>query len=250
MSESEGRVLVVTGGNSGIGRGIARYFGGRGFRVAIVGRNPETLRSTAEEIGANCLSFRADVAKRDQVLAAVKGIVDAWGRMDVLVNNAGNLGSIFTTTPIEEAERILRQTIDIHLTGAFLMVMASAPHLTRPGGRIINISSIGAFRGGRVAGAPAYVAAKAGLHGLTHSWARELSPQGITVNGIAPGYIETPMTDPWPKKVKDASLAEVLVGRAGQPEDIAAAAYYLASPAASFITGEILNVNGGALIVH
>ena len=140
MSESEGRVLVVTGGNSGIGRGIARYFGGRGFRVAIVGRNPETLRSTAEEIGANCLSFRADVAKRDQVLAAVKGIVDAWGRMDVLVNNAGNLGSIFTTTPIEEAERIFRQTIDIHLTGAFLMVMASAPHLTRPGGGASSIS--------------------------------------------------------------------------------------------------------------
>ena len=203
-----------------------------------------------QALGASGRSFQADVSQREQVVAAVKGVVDAWGRIDVLVNNAGNLSSILTTTPIERAERAFRETVEIHLLGAFLMVMAAAPHLTRPGGRIINISSIGAFRGGRAAGAPAYVAAKAGLHGLTHSLARELSPQGITVNGIAPGYIETPMTEPWPKAARDASLAEILVGRAGKPDDIAAAAWYLASPEASFVTGEILNVNGGALLVH
>ena len=249
MAEGE-KVLVVTGGNSGIGRGTARYFAQRGYRVAIIGRNKETLADTVKEIGPRCLSFQADVAKSAQVQAAVKGIVSAFGRIDVLLNNAGTTSHVLTTMPIDEAERIFRETIDTHLLGAFLMVMAAAPHLTRPGGRIINISSIGAFRGGRAAGAPAYIAAKAGLHGLTHSLARELSPQGITVNGIAPGYIETPMTAPWPQAARDASLAEILVGRPGKPEDIAAAAWYLASPEASFVTGEILNVNGGALLVH
>lgn len=250
MKQDDGKVLVVTGGNRGIGRGMALHFGKRGYRVAIIGRNAETLRSTAREIGARCLSFQADVAKREQVVAAVKGIVDAWGRIDVLINNAGADSRILTTTPIEEAERNFRETIDVHLTGAFLMVMAAAPHLTRPGGRIINISSIGAFKGGRGAGAGAYVAAKNGLHGLIHSWARELSPQGITVNGIAPGFIETALTAQWSEERRKAALSDILVGRAGTPEDIAAAAFYLASPEASFVTGEILNVNGGAYFIH
>lgn len=252
-SEKDGnadKVVVVTGGNSGIGRGIANYFGARGYRVAIVGRNAETLAETQKEVGANCLSFNADVAKRDDVFAAVKGVVNAWGRIDVLINNAGATSHILTSTPLEEAERNFRETINVHMTGAFLMVMAAAAHLTRPGGRIINISSIGSFVGGRRPGASAYVAAKAGLNGLTHSWARELSPQGITVNAIAPGFIDTALTKLWSAERRKASIDDILVGRPGEPEDIAATAYFLASPAASFISGEIINVNGGARFIH
>ncbi len=248
--DNAGKVVVVTGGNSGIGRGIALYFGARGYRVAIIGRNADTLSAAKKEVGANCLSFRADVAKRDEVIAAVKGIVDAWGRIDVLVNNAGAMSHILTSTPLDEAERSFRDTVDVHMTGAFLMVMAAASHITRPGGRIINISSIGAFMGGRRPGASAYVAAKAGLNGLTHSWARELSPQGITVNAIAPGFIDTALTKLWSAERRKASIDDILVGRPGEPEDIAAVAYFLASPEASFISGEIVNVNGGARFIH
>ena len=190
------------------------------------------------------------MSQREQVVAAVGSVVEKWGRIDVLVNNAGIHSRILTSMPIEDAERLFRETIDTNLIGSFLMVMAAAPHLTRPGGRIINISSIGAFRGGRLAGQPAYVAAKSGLHGLTHSWAREFGPEGITVNGIAPGLVNTPMTADWPQEAIDGGLSEILVGRSGEPVDIAAAAYYLASPEASFVTGEIINVNGGGLIVH
>jgi 3-oxoacyl-[acyl-carrier protein] reductase len=250
MPEDSGKVLVVTGGNSGIGRGIALHFGRAGYRVAILGRNAETLRTTAQEIGPGCLWFQADVSHRDQVVAAVRAIVESWSRIDVLVNNSGLSSPILTTTPIEEAERRFRDTIDVNLTGPFLMVMAVAPHLSRPGGRIINISSIAAFHGGRHPGSSAYAASKSGLNALTHAFARELSPEGITVNGIAPGYIETPMTARWSDERRQAGMQAILAGRAGTPADIAAAAFYLASPEAAFVTGEILNVNGGSLFVH
>ncbi len=250
MTDETNKIALITGGSSGIGRGIANYFAARGYRVAIFGRNAEALASTKEEIGDNCLTFQADVSQREQVFAGVKGIIDTWGRLDVVINNAGATSRILTTTPIEQAEPIFRQTIDVNLVGAFLVVMAAAPHLTRPGGRIINISSIGAFNGGFRTGNPAYAAAKAALNNITRSWARELGPQGITVNGIAPGFIDTPLTKQWSEERRKANIDETVVGRPGEPADIAAAAFYLASLEASFVTGEVLNVNGGALFVH
>ncbi len=250
MSSDNSRVVVVTGGNSGIGRGIALYFGARGWRVAIIGRNAETLRETKEAVGDNCLSFQADVAQREEVFAAVHGVHEAWGRIDVAINNAGAATTVFTHTEIEKGEARFRQTLDVHVMGAYFLAMAAIPHLTRPGGRIINVSSIGAFSGGGSPGGMAYVAAKAALNALTMSWALELGPQGITVNGIAPGFIETALTDRWPQAMRDACVADTVVGRSGKPEDIAATAFYLASPEASFITGEVVNVNGGALFVH
>lgn len=250
MTDIKDRVALVTGGNAGIGRGIAQRFIEAGYRVAIIARNQTTLDQTAKELGTSCRAFKADITRRDEVLAAVDAVVKAWGKIHVLVNNSGIQSTIFTTTPIEEAERAFRETIDVNLTGPFLMTMAAAPHLVRPGGRIINISSIGAFLGGRTPGTPAYIASKNALNALTHSFARELGPQGITVNGIAPGLIETAMTAAWSEERRRQALVPIVMGRTGQPVDIAEAALYLASPEASFVTGEILNVNGGALFVH
>ena len=248
--DSPGRVVVITGGGSGIGRGIAQAFAAKGESVAIIGRTEATLRTTAGELGERAMWFVADVASPEQVQAAVAAVVARYGRIDVLVNNAALQRRIVTTTPMAEAVRNWDEVIAANLTGSFLMIMAAAPHLTRPGGRIINMSSIGAFRGGRKPGGMAYVAAKSGVHALTHSVARELAPEGITVNCIAPGFILTPMTDAWTPEDRASETAASLVGRAGTPEDIAAAALYLASPEASFVTGEILNVNGGNLFVH
>jgi 3-oxoacyl-[acyl-carrier protein] reductase len=252
MTESAvDRVVVITGGNSGIGRGTALYFRERGFKVVIIARTRTTLDETARELGDGCLAIQADIGVRTDVEAAVAEIVDTFGHVDVLINNAAiHSDSILTTMPLDEAERAFRAALDINLTGVFLMSMAIAPHLSRPGGRIICLSTIGAFRGGRRPGQMAYVASKSGVHGLIHCLARELSPEGITVNGIAPGFIETPMTEAWTDERKAVSVADILVGRAGTPDDIAACAFYLASPEASFISGEILNVNGGAYFVH
>jgi 3-oxoacyl-[acyl-carrier protein] reductase len=138
--------------------------------------------------------------------------------------------------------------LDTNLKGSFLMTMATVSHMPRPGGRIISISSIAAFTGGSGVGATAYAAAKAGLLGLTYGFARELSPQGITVNAIAPGFIaNTEFTGHWSQQRVDSLIADTPVGRAGHGDDIASAVLYLASAEASFVSGEVLHVNGGKL---
>ena len=148
----------------------------------------------------------------------------------------------------EFESRRVHSVIDINLKGSLLMAVATAPHLNRPGGRIINISSIAAFNGGNPIATTGYAAAKAGLHGLTYGLARELSPQGITVNAIAPGFIaDTGVTGRWSEERIESIISDTPVGRPGQPEDVAAAALYLASREASFVTGEIMNVNGGRM---
>lgn len=248
--ENKGRVAIITGGSSGIGEGIAKYFHARGYTVAIMGRDAGRLATAAAGIGERCMTLTGDVSNKDDVFAAVKKVVDAHGKIDVLINNAGATAQILTTTPFEQADKIFREQIGTHLYGAFAMFMAVIPHMTRPGGRVINMSSIGSFNGGRRPGSPGYAAAKAGLNAMVMSWARELGPQGITVNGIAPGFIETALTKLWSEDRRRASISEIAIGRAGTPDDIAAAAYYLCSPQASFVTGEVLNVNGGGLFVH
>ncbi len=248
MNAQSSRIVVITGGGSGIGQAVAGAFTRAGDRIVVLGRREERLRAVAQALGPRAGWQRVDVSQRDSVASGVAAVVERYGRLDVLVNNAGFVLGITTQTPLAEAERLWDAVVDANLKGAFLMAMAVAPHLPRPGGRIINVSSIAAFTGGSRPGAVAYAAAKAGLIGVTYALARELSPQGITVNAIAPGFVAgTEFTGQWSEERIRGIISETPVGRGGQPNDIAAAVLYLASPDASFVTGEVLNVNGGWL---
>jgi len=251
MDAHANRVVVITGGGSGIGHATAGAFARAGERVVVLGRREERLRAVAQALGPEVTWQRVDVSQRDSIAAGVAAIAERFGRIDVLVNNAGFVHGITTQTPLAEAERLWDEVVDANLKGAFLMAVAAAVHLPRPGGRIVNISSIAAFTGGSRPGAAAYAAAKAGLVGLTYALARELSPQGITVNAIAPGFVAgTEFTGQWAEERVRGIVGETPVGRGGRPADIAAAVIYLASPEASFVTGEVLHVNGGWLFGH
>jgi 3-oxoacyl-[acyl-carrier protein] reductase len=245
---SQNRVAVISGGSTGIGRAIAETFARHNTHVVIIGRRQDTLQATTEEIGTNCSWQQADVSQRHQVSDAVAAIIEKHGKIDVLVNNAGFVLGETTDMPPDEAEQAWDHEIGTNLKGAFLMSITTAPHLPRHGGRIINISSIAAFTGGSRPGAIGYAAAKAGLLGMTYALARELSPQGITVNAVAPGFIaNTEFTGAWSEERIQSIVAQTPVGRAGDANDVAEAVLFLASPEASFITGEVLNVNGGWL---
>jgi 3-oxoacyl-[acyl-carrier protein] reductase len=209
------------------------------------------LRVAAEALGPSVRWYRADVSQRTDVAVAVAAIVAEMGRIDVLINAAGFVLGITANLSLDEAAAIWEAEIGTNLTGSFLMAMAVMPHLPHPGGRIVNISSIAAFTGGSGGGAIGYAAAKAGVLGLTYGLARSVSKEGITVNAIAPGFIaETGFTGAWPEERVRGIVAQTPVGRGGAAADIAAAVRYLASPEASFVTGEVLNVNGGWLFGH
>lgn len=242
------QTVIVTGGSGGIGRAIATAFAADGHRVILIGRREASLRETAAAIGFETSWQVADVSRREQAEEAVAAITARCGEIDVLVNNAGLVRGVSTAMEPVEAEQLWDEVLDVNLKGAFLMALAVAPHMRRPGGRIIQVSSIAGFTGGSRAGSAAYAAAKAGVHGLTFGLARELSPCGITVNAVAPGFIAgTGLTGDWPAERVNWLVDQTAVGRAGRPEDVAAAVTYLASDAASFVTGEILQVNGGWL---
>ncbi len=242
------QVVVITGGSSGIGQGMAEAFAQQGAQVVIIGRHEDKLIAAVGAIGANCAWQRADVSRRDQVEAAVNAIVEQFGKIDVLINNAGYSRGMMPEMSLAEAEQIWDEEMGANLKGAFLMSLAVAPHLPRPGGRIINLSSDGAFSGAVGLRTMGYVAAKAGVLGLTRALAREYGPQGITANVIAPGFIAgTGATERIPEDVVKGIAAQLPVGRPGHVSDVASAALFLASPDAGFITGEVLNVNGGRL---
>ncbi len=242
------RVIVVTGGSSGIGRAMAEAFALNDEQVVIIGRREDALRDATQTIGSNCSWQRADVSQSEQVTAAVAAIVGKFGRIDVLINNAGFSRGITPDMSLVQAEQVWDDEIATNLKGPFLMALAVAPHLSRPGGRIINISSDGAFTGAVGLRTLGYVSAKAGVLGLTRALAREFSPRGITVNAIAPGFIaDTGATGHLSAETVQGIAAQLPVGRPGHVGDVAAAALFLASPGAGFITGEVLNVNGGRL---
>ena len=246
MSAPQAPVALITGGSRGIGLAIARRFLSDGYRVLITGRDRESLAAAAAELGPRAAIEAGDVALRADVERIAAAAASRYGRVDVLVNDAGILETISLGSPLAEAEAIFDRVVDVSLKGAFLMAHALAPILVSPGGRIINMGSIVAQSGASVPGYTAYTPAKAGLHRLTLALARELAPRGINVNTVAPGITaETGQTAKWDEARTSAILAQIPLRRLGSVEDIASAVAWLASSYASYITGMTLPVNGG-----
>jgi 3-oxoacyl-[acyl-carrier protein] reductase len=244
MFSLQDKVALITGASQGIGRATALALAQAGAKVALAARGVEKLTALAAEIaasGGEALSVPMDVADADQIKAGFKQILEKFGRLDILVNNAAITrdGLVLRMKP-DDWDAVLRT----NLTGAHLCIQQALATMTRQrSGRIINVTSVVAQIGN--AGQANYVAAKAGLIGLTRAVAREYASRNITVNAIAPGFIVTPMTDGLAQSVKDAMAANIPLGRLGTDRDVAAAIVFLASDEAAYITGHVLDVNGG-----
>jgi 3-oxoacyl-[acyl-carrier protein] reductase len=240
----DGKVVLVTGGARGIGKAVSERFHKSGASVAIVGRNGDAAKALAAELtarGAKCAGYACDVAKSADVDAVVESVVKDFGRLDVLVNNAGVTQDGLLIRMSEEAWETVLNT---NLTGAFRMLRASAKVMLKVrSGAIVNISSVVALIGN--AGQANYCAAKAGLIGLTKSAAREFASRNVRVNAIAPGFVETDMTAKLNYDQRKALLPTIPLGRIATPEDLAGSVCFLASPDASYITGQVLSVCGG-----
>lgn len=248
MARLGGRVAIVTGASGGIGRAIAAALATEGAAVAVhYAENreaAETLVGAISEGGGKAASVQADLSAREGAQRVVAAALQAFGRIDILVNNAGILRD---TLVLRMREEDWEAVINTNLNSAFYCIKAVLREFVRQrSGRIINITSVVAETGN--AGQANYVAAKAGMIGLTKAVAREVASRGITVNAVAPGFVETRMTGRLsPEQVK-MHLEQVPLGRAGKPEEIAAAVVFLASDDASYITGQVLNVDGGLVM--
>lgn len=245
LLDLSGQVVLITGASRGIGRAMTEVFGQAGAKVALLARSTGQLEEVAARVRAftETLVLPADVADESQVNGAVRQLIEQWGRVDVLINNAGliTLGPVTGVEPADWA-----RVLGANLTGPYLLSRAVAPTMMQQKyGRIINIASITAQTGGVSAGVD-YSASKGGLLALTKTLARDLAPHGITVNAIAPGQIDA---DPHllTPEARERIIGMVPLGRLGQPEEIAYAALFLASPMAAYITGATLDVNGGIL---
>jgi NAD(P)-dependent dehydrogenase (short-subunit alcohol dehydrogenase family) len=242
MSNSGERLAVIVGGASGIGWASARALAEHGCRVVIADVNGDAARERAAELGAPHSAAAVDVTDETSVQSLFDGLSDEQGTLDIAVNCAGfsNVGLI-TDMPAED----FRAVIDVCLNGAFIVSKHAGRHL-REGGSLIHISSLNGRQ--PAAGMSAYCAAKAGLSMLTQVAALEMGPRGIRVNAVAPGFVHTPLTAAAasvPGVVEDY-VGNTALGRAGTPEDIAEAVLYLCAPGSSWLTGEVLDINGGA----
>lgn len=241
----QGKIALVTGASKGIGRAIAVALGREGAHV-IVNYNGSTEQAgitckLIKEAGGTCESMRFNVAEEEPTMEAIKNIIEKYGKLDILVNNAGITrdGLIMRMTD-EDFESVL----DVNLKGAFHTIRAASKQMLKQrSGRMINITSVSGIMGN--AGQANYSASKAGLIGLTKATARELASRGITVNAVAPGFIETDMTDKLSDTVKENACKQIPLGKMGNPTDIAEAVLFLASEKAAYITGQVLCVDGG-----
>ncbi len=244
MSTVTGRIALVTGASQGIGRACALELARRGAIVALAARNLDNLRevsATIHEAGGTSEVFELDVSDEASIKSCGKAVIEHFGKIEILVNNAGVTrdGLSMRMRPTDW-DYVLR----INLTGAFLVTQAAMPSMVRNRwGRIINITSVVGETG--QAGQANYAASKAGLIGFTKSLSRELASRSITVNAVAPGYIETAMTSVLTEEQKSAMTSVIPLGRAGTDADVSNAVAYLASEEASYVTGHTLDVNGG-----
>lgn len=246
MSNLQGKTALVTGASRGLGRAIALRLAEDGANVAVIyAGSADKAEAVCEEIralGVRAQAFQCDVASNDAVKETVSAVSSALGRVDILVNNAGiTRDGLVLSMKDEDYDAVL----DTNLKGAFHMIRACyRDFIRKKSGRIINITSISGIIGN--AGQANYSASKAGLIGMTKAVARELASRGVTVNAVAPGFIETDMTAD--TDAENPLLKQIPLGHMGKPEDIAAAVSFLASDAAAYITGEVLRVDGGLAI--
>jgi 3-oxoacyl-[acyl-carrier protein] reductase len=247
MTDLQGHVALVTGASQGIGRACALELAGRGATLALAARNEQKLAEVCAEItaaGGQASVFKMDVSNEDDIKAAIKTAIGQLGKVDILVNNAG----------ITHDQLVLRMkradwdsVINTNLTSAYLCTQAVLSSMMKQRwGRIINITSVFGQMG--QIGQANYAASKAGLIGLTMAIAREVGSRNITVNAVAPGFIETAMTAELPQELKDKVDTMIPLGRPGRDVEVAKAVVFLASEDASYITGHVLNVNGGMLM--
>ncbi|WP_455582156.1 3-oxoacyl-[acyl-carrier-protein] reductase [Dysosmobacter sp.] len=240
-----GKTALVTGGSRGIGRAVCLELAKGGANVALcyagnASAAQETV-SACQALGAKALAVRCNVAKSQEVSAFVETAISAFGSVHILVNNAGITRDGLLMTMKEDA---FDAVVETNLKGAFLCMKAVArPMMRQRYGRIVNLSSVVGLRGN--AGQVNYAASKAGVIGMTKSLAKELASRGVTVNAVAPGFIETDMTAAMPDAAKAATLASIPMGRLGAAEDVARTAAFLSSEEAAYITGQVLAVDGG-----
>jgi 3-oxoacyl-[acyl-carrier protein] reductase len=247
MKQIENQIAVVTGAGRGIGRAIALKLAAHGADIVAVDLKPEFVQETIDEVrklGRKAWAVAANVSEAASVEAAVEQILKESGRVDILVNNAGITRDGLL---MRMSEADWDAVLDINLKGTFLFTKAlSRALLKQRSGRIVNIASVIGLIGN--AGQCNYAASKAGVIGFTKSCAREFASRGITVNAIAPGFIQTAMTDKLSQEQKDAITKQIPLASLGQPEDVAEAVLFFASPAARYVTGQVLAVDGGMVM--
>lgn len=244
----KGKVALITGGAVGIGEAITTELARQGAKVAVNYNRSEThAKALCEKLaaeGMECSMFKADISKLNEAAELIKQVIAAYGKIDILVNNAG----------ITKDQLILRMSeddfdavINVNLKGTWNMIKSAVPLMAKARyGKIINISSVTGLIGN--VGQSNYAASKAGIIGLTKSVAREFAKRNITCNAVAPGFIETKMTDVLPDNIKEYYLSQIPLGRLGKAEDVASLVAFLASENADYITGQVMNVDGGMVM--